>query len=253
MIVLLSPAKTLDYNKTNVSTHSNPRLLVESETLVGVLKEKSPIDLQNLMSISEKLAEENFKRYHNFQLPFDLSNAKQAVLAFKGDVYQGLEATDFSDEDLEFAQQHIRILSGLYGILRPLDLMQPYRLEMGTKLQQNGSKNLYEFWGTKITQLINEDLKSSNGKWVVNLASNEYFKSVKKDLLEGDLLNVDFKENRDGKYKTIAFNAKKARGAMSKQIVKNRIQEASELKYLVVNDYVFNEQFSTDNHFVFTK
>ncbi|MEL6941603.1 MAG: peroxide stress protein YaaA, partial [Bacteroidota bacterium] len=188
-----------------------------------------------------------------FSTPFNLENAKQAVLAFKGDVYQGLEAGDFTGEDLEFAQQHLRILSGLYGVLRPMDLMQPYRLEMGTRLAQNGSKNLYEFWDKKITKILNKDLKESGGEWIVNLASNEYFKSVKKDQLKGKLLNIDFKENRDGKYKTIAFNAKKARGAMSRQIIKHRLNEVEAIKSLIVNDYIFNQELSNEQHFIFTK
>ncbi|MEN0050097.1 MAG: peroxide stress protein YaaA [Bacteroidota bacterium] len=253
MIILLSPAKTLDFSASTTQVHTEARLLSNSKKLVKVLKKKTPADLQNLMSISEKLAEENFERYHNFSTPFTLDNAKQAVLAFKGDVYQGFQAEDFTAEDLEFAQQHLRILSGLYGLLRPMDLMQPYRLEMGTKLAQNGSKNLYEFWDTKITKMLNQDLKESGGAWVVNLASNEYFKSVKKDHLKGKLLNIDFKENRDGKYKTIAFNAKKARGAMSRQIIKHRITDIDALKSLVVNDYVFDEALSSREHFVFVK
>lgn len=252
MIVLLSPAKTLDYSETPVVAHSQARLLKDSEKLVTVLQEKSPTDLQSLMSISEKLAEENFERYHQFSTPFTRDNAKQALLAFKGDVYQGLDVSDFSASDLEFAQQHLRILSGLYGVLRPLDLMQPYRLEMGTKLRQNGSKNLYEFWGTKITELINEDLAAQSGDWIVNLASKEYFKSVKRDQLKGKLLDVDFKENRNGTYKTIAFNAKKARGAMSRQIVKNRLTEIEDLKHLAINGYTFNESLSNSQHYVFT-
>ncbi|MEM8524701.1 MAG: peroxide stress protein YaaA [Bacteroidota bacterium] len=253
MIILLSPAKTLDFSESTTKVHSEARLLSDSKKLVKVLKKKTPTELRSLMSISEKLAEENFQRYHNFSTPFTLDNAKQAVLAFRGDVYQGLEVDDFNEEDLAFAQQHLRILSGLYGLLRPMDLMQPYRLEMGTKLAQNGSKNLYEFWDTKITKMINKDLKESGGEWIVNLASNEYFKSVKKDQLKGKLLNIDFKENRDGKYKTIAFNAKKARGAMSRQIIKHRITEVEDLRSLVVNDYILNEELSSEVHFVFAK
>ncbi|MEM9888521.1 MAG: peroxide stress protein YaaA [Bacteroidota bacterium] len=252
MIILLSPAKTLDYSETSIKTHSQARLLKESKKLVKVLRQKSPTDLQDLMNISENLAAQNFERYHQFKTPFTRENAKQAVLAFKGDVYQGLEVDDFSEEDLAFAQKHIRILSGLYGLLRPLDLMQAYRLEMSTSLQQNGSKNLYEFWGKKITSIINEDLSESGSDWVINLASKEYFKSVQKDKLNGQILDIDFKENRNGTYKTIAFNAKKARGAMSRQIVKNRIHQIEDLRYLEVNGYTFSEVRSSDRHYVFT-
>jgi len=253
MIILLSPAKTLDFSKSTTEVHSEVRLLSNSKKLVKVLKKKTPAELQSLMSISEKLAEENFERYHNFSTPFTLDNSKQAILAFRGDVYQGLDVDDFTVEDLEFSQKHLRILSGLYGLLRPMDLMQPYRLEMGTKLAQNGSQNLYEFWDTKITKMINKDLKENGGEWIVNLASDEYFKSVKKEQLKGKLLKIDFKENREGKYKTIAFNAKKARGAMSRQIIKYRLIDVEALKSLVVNDYLFNEELSSERHFVFTK
>lgn len=253
MIILLSPAKTLDFESTSTTSYSDARLLKDSTKLVEVLKTMSPYDIRELMSVSEKIAELNVERYQQFSTPFSLNNAKQAVLAFKGDVYQGLEADTFEEEDLAFAQQHVRILSGLYGVLRPLDLMQPYRLEMGTKLQQNGSKNLYEFWASRITDLINDDLAASGSDVVLNLASKEYFKSVKEDQLKGKLIQVDFKEDRDGKYKIIAFNAKKARGAMTNQIVKHRIVDVASLKALNVEGYLFNDSLSSERHFVFTK
>ncbi len=253
MIIILSPAKTLDFSTSTSSTHTKPRLLADSEKLVDVLQEKSVSDIQQLMKVSEKIANLNYNRFRDFATPFHLENAKQAVLAFKGDVYTGLQADTFSVDDLEFAQRHLRILSGLYGLLRPMDLMQAYRLEMGTRLQQNGSKNLYEFWDAKITNLLNKDLAESGSEAIINLASNEYFKSIKTKQLDGQLYKVDFKENRAGVYKTIAFNAKKARGAMAHEIIKHRITKVQELKHLVAYDYQFNEGLSNEKHYVFTR
>lgn len=253
MIVLLAPAKTLDFTATEVTHTTKNRLLNKSEQLIETLRQKSIPELRELMSISEKLAIENAERYRNFHTPFDLQNAKQAVLAFKGDVYRALQAETFDEAELQFAQQHLRILSGLYGVLRPMDLMQAYRLEMGTKLQQNGSKNLYEFWDDTVTQTLNEDLAETSSEWVINLASNEYVKVLQKKKLNAQWLEIDFKENRNGKLKTIAFNAKKARGGMAHQIVKHRIVAISDLRSLIVDDYVFDESKSTETHYVFVK
>lgn len=253
MIILLSPAKTLDFSTSTTRTYTEPRLLADSKKLVDVLQQKSVPDIKQLMKVSDKLAELNYSRFHAFEVPFHLENAKQSVLAFKGDVYTGLQADTFSADDLDFAQRHLRILSGLYGVLRPMDLMQAYRLEMGTRLQQQGSKNLYEFWDTKITKLLNKDLAESGSEAIINLASNEYFKSIKKEQLDGELYKIDFKENRAGTYKTIAFNAKKARGAMAHEIIKHRITKAEELKHLVAYDYHFKETLSSEKHYVFTR
>lgn len=253
MIALLSPAKTLDFNPTDFEKHTNPRLLADSAKLVKVLKKKSAADIKKLMHVSDKIAELNVGRFHQFETPFNRDNAKQSLLAFKGDVYTGLAVDDFSEEDLDFAQKHLRILSGLYGLLKPLDLMQAYRLEMGTRLENGKNKNLYEFWGDKITKLINEDVAASGGQAIINLASNEYFKSVNPKKLKGDLYNVDFKEDRDGKLKVIAFNAKKARGIMSREIVKNRITKPEDLKGLNIMGYMFNDELSTEREFLFAK
>lgn len=253
MIILLSPAKTLDYNPTDLKMHSTPRMLADSEKLVKVLKKKSARSLKNLMNISDKIAELNVERYQNYETPFSLENAKQAALAFKGDVYTGLEAETFNEAELEFAQKHLRILSGLYGLLKPLDLMQAYRLEMGTRLKNGRKKNLYEFWDKKITQLINEDLKASGGNVIVNLASKEYFHSVKKALLEGELYNINFKENRGGTYKMISFTAKKMRGVMSRMIIQNGITDVEKIKGLDVEGHVFNEELSGERDWMFTK
>mgnify|MGYP006267843457 CR=1 FL=1 len=254
MLLLLSPAKTLDFSEPALELHEQPRMLEDSKALVKVLRRQSESDLMKLMNISEDLAAVNRERYQDFETPFDLSNAKQSLLAFKGDVYLGLGAEDFNRKDLQFAQQQLRILSGLYGLLRPLDLMQPYRLEMGTKLKNERGKNLYEYWGDRITGLLNEDL-NANGqdKSVVNLASKEYFSAVDPKKLDGALYQVDFKEHRDGKYKIIAVYAKKARGMMARYAVKNRVTTPEGLKAFDQAGYAFNAELSAEQHFVFTR
>lgn len=253
MIVLLSPAKTLDTSPSEVKSHTKPRLLQQSEELVGILKKKSSADIQSLMGVSEKIAQLNVERYASFTTPFKRTTHKQAALMFKGDVYQGLQADSFDQADMDFAQQHVRILSGLYGVLRPLDLMHPYRLEMGTKLKNGSFINLYEFWGQEITKVLNKDLKQAGTDIILNLASNEYFKSVKANFLKGHVVTVHFKEKRDDKYKVIAFNAKKARGAMTHQIVKFKIIATEQLKDLEVNGYLYNESMSSESNLVFIK
>jgi len=253
MIILLSPAKTLDFTESPMGTHSDPRLLKDSSKLVKVLKKKSVTDLKTLMKVSDNIATLNVERFQQFSTPFTPENSKQSILAFKGDVYQGMEAHTFDEEDHEFAQAHVRILSGLYGILRPMDLMQPYRLEMGTKLKNGKFKNLYEFWDNRITKLINEDLANTEGESIINLASKEYFHSVKAKELKGQLIHIHFREKRGDKFKVIAFNAKKARGAMAKQIVKYKITDETHLKSLEVNGYVFNESMSDETNYTYIK
>lgn len=252
MIILLSPAKTLDM--TPVATAATqPRLLSDTEQLAQALKKKSRAKLQELMHISESLADLNYERNQEFSLPFTSQNAKPAGLAFQGDVYQGLEMDTFSPQEADFANEQIRILSGLYGILRPNDLMQAYRLEMGTKLKSRRGKNLYEFWGDRITKIINEDLVEGGHDLVLNLASQEYFKSVNTDKLGARLLTAHFKEAHKGKYRVVAFNAKRARGRMANLITKEGISTAEPLKELVVNDYVFNPELSTEDDWVFSR
>jgi len=253
MILLISPAKTLDFSDTELTSHSTPRLLDDSEKLVSVLKKKSARSLKKLMSVSDAIAELNVERFQSYETPFTLNNSKQAILAFKGDVYTGLQAETFDAKDHDFAQTHLRILSGLYGLLTPLDLMQPYRLEMGTRLKNGRKKNLYEFWDKKITELINDDLEESGNDIVLNLASQEYFHSVKPAFLNGKLFHVHFKELRNGAYKVISFSAKKARGAMARQIIQNRINEIDALKPLNVDGYKYNESLSDEVNLVFTK
>lgn len=253
MLMLISPAKTLNFDSTELKKKTKPRFLTESQALIDILKKKSPADIKGLMKVSDKIAELNVERYHSFKTPFNLKNAKQAVLAFRGDVYTGLDADNFDADDLAFAQSHLRILSGLYGVLKPLDLMQPYRLEMGTKLSNGFGKNLYEFWGDKLTKTINKDVKSSKATAIINLASNEYFKAVQKKELKTDLYNIAFKEERNGVFKIISFSAKKARGMMAQFVIKNKLTDPEHLKGFDMENYVFNEDLSSEREFVFTR
>ena len=253
MIFLISPAKSLDYSETTIKEHSLPRLLNNTNELVGILREKSTGEIKSLMSISDKLAELNNDRYKAFSADFNDQNSKQAVLAFKGDVYIGMETADYTKKDFEYAQQHLRILSGLYGLLKPMDRIQPYRLEMGTRLITEKGRNLYHYWDYTITDLVNEDLKESGSKFVINLASKEYFKSIQKKKLNGTLYNIDFKEEKNGQYKVISFFAKKARGMMCRFAIKHKITNPEYLKTFDLGGYVFNSNFSTEQNWVFTR
>jgi cytoplasmic iron level regulating protein YaaA (DUF328/UPF0246 family) len=252
MIILLSPAKTLDMSPVE-GNFSEPRLLGESKTLATILRKKSRSDLQELMSISESLADTNYQRYQEFVVPFTPDNAKPAIMAFRGDVYQDLDAPTMTEAQLDFADRQIRILSGLYGLLRPRDLMQAYRLEMGTRLSNRRGKNLYEFWGDRITKVLNQDISEEGSGLVVNLASQEYFKSVKPGEINARVLNIHFKDEKDGKYRVIAFNAKRARGKMARLITEEGITQAEPLKELVVNDYVYNDALSSGDDWVWTR
>ena len=254
MLIVISPAKNLDYESTlptNLAT--KPGLLKESELLAKVLKNMAPHELSELMGISDKLGVLNYDRYQTWQPPFNKKNARQAMYAFKGDVYIGLDAYQFNDEDAEFAQDHLRILSGLYGILRPLDLIQPYRLEMGTKLKNERGKDLYEFWGDIPTKHINKQLKALDSDCLVNLASNEYFKSVRVAQLNADMITPVFKDKKNGEYKIISFFAKKARGLMSAYIIKNRLTSQDDLKGFDWGGYAYNEAMSSDKQWIYTR
>ena len=253
MLILLSPAKSLNFEPTDRTEYSMPRLLDNSDRLVKELKKKSARSLKKLMSVSDAIAELNVQRFQEYERPFAFGSAKQAVLAFDGDVYTGMQAETFTEEDLDFAQEHLRILSGLYGLLRPMDLIRAYRLEMGTKLRTGRRKNLYEFWGDKITELINEDLAETEGNVILNLASQEYFKSVNTKKLTGRLVSVHFKENRKGELKVISFNAKKARGAMAALAIKHRIIDPEELKELTPEGYDFSPEHSSEDELMFLK
>ncbi len=252
MLTVISPAKTLDFETpSSTAKSSTPVFNKQTKQLVEVMREKSPSDLKKLMGISPKLAELNVERYQNFKTR--PRNGKQAVLAFKGDVYIGLDADNYGERDFTFAQKHLRILSGLYGVLKPLDMIQPYRLEMGSKLKTTKGKNLYDFWGSEITKSISKELSGHRNKTLVNLASNEYFKAVDPDLLPGRLITPVFKDYNNGTFKVLAFFAKKARGSMASFIVKNRITKPDDIKDFDVDGYKFNESFSTDDNWVFTR
>jgi len=250
MHLLISPAKTLSMDSTNVvANYSLPPFQKQSKELVSHLKKLKATDLQNLMSVSAKIAELNANRFESWAIPFDLSNAKQAIFAFKGDVYTGLDADTLSEAEIEFTQSKVSILSGLYGLLKPLDLMQAYRLEMGTKLATKKGKNLYEFWGTKITG----ELNTREQDLIVNLASNEYFKAVDKKTLKATVITPVFKDEKNGVLKVISFFAKKARGMMVRFMVQNRISDVNELKNFNSGGYGYSETLSTDKEWVFTR
>lgn len=254
MLVVVSPAKNLDYDTPPVTPEfSQPELLDHSQELIERCRKLSPAQIGSLMKISDKLAGLNADRYASWTLPFDQRNAKQAVLAFNGDVYAGLEASTFSEQDFDFAQSHMRILSGLYGLLKPLDLMQAYRLEMGTKLDNKRGKDLYQFWGDTITQKINQALAEQGDNVLVNLASNEYFKSVKPKSLDGMIVTPVFKDKKNGEYKIISFFAKKARGLMARYIIQHRLSEVEQLQQFDSAGYSYNPQLSKPDQPVFTR
>ena len=254
MIILLSPAKTLDYETPSINiSHTIPNLLSNSKKLIKNLKEKKPEEISNLMNISDKLASLNSDRYKSWKgLKEKSENSKQAIFVFKGDVYQGLDIDSFGKKDLEYSQNHLRLLSGLYGLLKPLDIIEPYRLEMGTKLKTDKGKNLYEFWGQEICNEIIKDLKSLKSNTIINLASNEYFDSVKDIKDTANVISPVFKDFSKGKYKIISFYAKKARGLMTAWILKNKIKE-NELKNFNVDGYYFAKEESSENSPVFLR
>ncbi|MEL7072219.1 MAG: peroxide stress protein YaaA [Cyanobacteria bacterium J06581_3] len=253
MLMVISPAKSLDYSGPNYPHFTVPAVLDRSETLVQQLSEYNPEQLSELMKISDKLAQLNHQRFQDFQTPFTPENAKQALLVFDGDVYKDIDVKNYDDDDLSFAQAHLRILSGLYGILRPLDLMQPYRLEMGTKLATDKGKNLYEFWGDRLANLINAELEKQPEPCLVNLASNEYFKSINRKALNAKVLNIAFKENKNGVYKIVAIYAKRARGMMVDFVIRNRIENPELMKGFDRDGYSFNAELSDENTWVFCR
>ena len=259
VLILISPAKTLDFeNPATIDRFSQPEFSSQSEILVKQLRQLSAQEISSLMKISDKLGELNASRYQNWQPSFDDSNAKQALLAFQGDVYQGMNVDRFEPQDFDFAQEHLRILSGLYGVLRPLDLIQPYRLEMGTKLTHSQLKDLaantlYEFWADQLTHAINQQLEKLDQKIIVNLASNEYFKAVKPKLLTGNIVTPVFNDWKNGQYKIISFYAKKARGMMAGYIIRNKIVSTENIKSFRESGYSYNLELSDDKNLVFTR
>lgn len=254
MLTVLSPAKTLDYESPSITDQtSKPQFMDQSALLVDDARTLAPDDIRSLMGVSEAIASLNHERFMNWEPESTTANAKQAILAFKGDVYTGLEAETMSADDLDFAQSHLRILSGLYGLLRPLDLMQPYRLEMGLKFSNQRGKNLYEFWGERITDAINADLASAGTETLVNLASNEYFKAVKTKSLNADIITPQFKDLKNGQYKMISFFAKKARGVMARYIIDNQLTDPDQLKSFTGSGYYFSAEQSSENNLVFLR
>lgn len=250
MLILISPAKTLDYSTPTYKDYSHPDFASEIKSLVSVMRKKSAAEIAQLMHVSDNLAELNEKRYKRFQSEFNPENSKQALLAFKGDVYTKIDVDNFTKADFEFAQQHLRILSGLYGLLKPLDLIQPYRLEMGTRLETKRGTNLYDYWGTKIAKSVEE---ASAGKPIVNLASQEYFKAVNPKVLKSPVITIHFKEFKNGGFQSIGFFAKQARGMMTNFVIKNKITDPEALKVFNDEGYEFSAVLSDTVNWVFNR
>lgn len=254
MIIVISPAKTLDFESPpNTQEHTLPDFLDDSAQLIDALRKLEPDQVGQLMSISPKLAVLNSNRYYAWKRPFTPGNAKQAVFAFKGDVYTELDADTLTAAELSFAQDHLRILSGLYGVLRPLDLMQAYRLEMGTQFKNPRGNDLYEFWGDTITQSLNQDLKNQKSDILINLASQEYFKSIQTRSLNARIITPVFKDQKNGVYKIISFFAKKARGLMSRYITQNKLTRPEDIKHFDLAGYRFDERASSHDEWIFTR
>lgn len=254
MLVVLSPAKSLDFETPSTfSVATQPDFLQQSQLLIERLRELSPLEISQLMGVSDKLAALNAARYAEWALPFTPENAKQALLAFNGDVYEGLDAASLSPTDLQFAQGHLRILSGLYGVLRPLDLMRPYRLEMGTRLPNLRGKNLYDFWGERITDALNSAATAVNAPVLVNLASEEYFKAVKPNALAVPVIQPVFEDWSGGKFKVVSFYAKRARGLMARFVVTGRLDKPAALQDFSAEGYAFSQDASDDSRWVFRR
>lgn len=254
MLIVVSPAKTLDYESPLATEKfTQPELVDYSKQLIDVCRQLTPADVASLMKVSDKIADLNVGRFQEWSETFTPQNARQAILAFKGDVYTGLDAETLSEDDFDYAQQHLRMLSGLYGLLKPLDLMQPYRLEMGTKLANTNGSNLYQFWGNVITDKLNQAISEQGDNVLINLASNEYFKAVKPKALDAQVITPIFKDCKKGQYKVISFYAKKARGMMARYIIENRISSVADLTQFDVAGYYFVEEESTPTDLVFKR
>lgn len=254
MLALVSPAKKLDAESpAPVSAFTQPDFLDDSQELVDELKAMPKSRLKALMKLSDKLADLNYARYQHYSTPFGPDNAKQAGYMFRGDTYVGLDADTLDEDDMQYAQDHLRILSGLYGMLGPLDLMQPYRLEMGTKLKNPRGEDLYDFWGGKLTDACNAITKDHEDRSVISLASNEYIKAIQPRELEGGFITCHFKEMKDGKPKVVGLFAKRARGAMARYMIENRIEKPSGLKDFNTDGYQFKPDLSSDTDFVFLR
>lgn len=254
MLMVISPAKTLDYDTPpTTQRHTLPEHLDDAARLVGQLRDYGPDRIAELMGLSDKLAALNVARFGSWTPDFTPANAKQALLAFKGDVYTGLHADDFDDADLDFAQRHLRMLSGLYGILRPLDLMQPYRLEMGTRLETPRGKDLYAFWGERISQWLNLALEAQGDDVLLNLASQEYFGAVKRQALRARVIETEFRDRKGDDYKIVSFYAKKARGLMARYVIKHRLRDPEALKAFDLEGYRYSPERSASDRLVFLR
>jgi len=253
MLVCLSPSKTIRTDSSIKDEPTLPRFLNKSEQLVLELRQLRPNQLSKLMAISPKLAQLNFERFQQWCLPFTPENAIQTLFAFKGEAYNGLGAETLKLNEVNFTQNHLIILSGLYGILRPLDLIQPYRLEMGIKASFANSKNLYDFWKDSVTQGIQQALDNQNDKIIINLASNEYFKSIDLKRLNANVVTPEFKECKNGTCKIVSVYAKKARGLMTRFIIQNKLKQPEQLKLFDADGYYYNEHLSSENNLVFTR
>lgn len=253
MLMVISPAKTLDFDTDPVTKDaSQPRFLDDSARLIDRLKKMSTADIASLMKLSDKLAGLNAARYESWHTPFNADNAKQAVLAFKGDVYTGLDAETLDKAGFDYAQQHLRILSGLYGVLKPLDLIQPYRLEMGTRLDNEAGKDLYAFWGEKLRESLQQEAGLKDGV-LINLASNEYFKAIQPKKLDARIITPVFKDWKNGQYKMISFYAKKARGLMSRYIIDHQLSDPEAIKRFDYDGYRFSDEMSKGDDWVFIR
>ncbi|MDH1265175.1 peroxide stress protein YaaA [Pseudomonas sp. GD03944] len=254
MLMVISPAKTLDYETPPATTrYTQPEHLDHAQDLIAQLRDFSPAQIADLMGLSDKLAGLNAARFGSWSPTFTPDNAKQALLAFKGDVYTGLDAESFDEADFDFAQKHLRMLSGLYGVLRPLDLMQPYRLEMGTKLSNPRGKDLYAFWGERISGWLNQALADQGDDVLLNLASNEYFGAVKRKALDARIIDTEFRDLKNGQYKIISFYAKKARGLMARYVIKERLTDPQGLKDFTYQGYRYSAEQSTPDNLVFLR
>lgn len=254
MIITISPAKKLDIkDEIKTGKHTTPQFLSKSKELMNDLRQFSPKDLAVLMNVSNDIANLTFERYSKWKTPFDNKNSKQALHAFKGDVYRSMDPKKFSSEDMDFAQNHLRILSGLYGMLRPLDLIQPYRLEMGIKFKTSGGKDLYEFWSDTITKALNKELQKQKSTILINLASQEYFKVIQSDSIKGNIVTPVFKEYRNDKYKVLGILAKRARGMMCRFIIQNRLDKVQDIKLFNEDGYSYDDNMSTEAEWVFTR
>ena len=254
MLTIISPAKTLDYETPSPVTQSSiPAFLDDAQELIHLLRDMTAEEIGSLMKISPSLAELNIERFRLWQHPFTTNNAKQALFAFRGDVYASLDAGNLTTEEIMFAQNHLRILSGLYGLLRPLDLMQPYRLEMGTRLANPRGRNLYAFWGDSITEALDTELAGQDNNTLVNLASHEYFKAIRPARLKARVVTPVFKEFKGGEYKVIGLFAKRARGMMARFIVREGLDKLDGLKDFSESGYCFKPALSTDNAWVFVR